>query len=159
MASPTSAGSRYIFQINPGTGGNNNLTRRNYKRQSTPVYLNPDGSYDSSSCSSASIFTLSNGKLELDGQVVSTDPGIPFQPLTSSFVVLGISRNFVLVNVILVWQSGAFTGNAAIFCQVASGQAYVEFDGPPKPAYPPNCIVITLIAVPSMSHFHLKLTR
>jgi len=127
-----------------------------YKRQSAPIYLSLDDSYVSTSCSSASIFTLSNGELSFNGQIVSTQPGTPVQPLVASSYVLGISRNFVIVNGILVWQSSAFIGNAAIFCQVPSGQVYVEFDGLSNPAYPPNCIAISLTVVPGESHFPLQ---
>ncbi|KAF6833444.1 hypothetical protein CMUS01_06559 [Colletotrichum musicola] len=118
---------------------------RNRKRQATGGFLDTTpGSAITGNCVEATTFSLNNlGQLEVDGSVISVNPGTPFIPLRPISPAGSITVTFSLTNGVLTWSNPAFFGGQAGFCQDTTGQVYATFFDPAV-AYPVNCQPVTL---------------
>ncbi|KAF9881772.1 hypothetical protein CkaCkLH20_00918 [Colletotrichum karsti] len=117
----------------------------NRKRQVTGGFLDTDpGTTTTANCGDAASFSLNNfGQLEVNGQVLSTNPGTPFIALRPITPQGSITVTFSLNNGALTWSNDAFFGGQAGFCQDPTGQVYATF-ADPAIAYPANCAAIRL---------------
>ncbi|KAF6835228.1 hypothetical protein CPLU01_04488 [Colletotrichum plurivorum] len=118
---------------------------RNRKRQATGGFLDTTpGSAITGNCVEATTFSLNNlGQLEVDGSVISVNPGTPFIPLRPISPAGSITVTFSLTNGVLTWSNPTFFGGQAGFCQDTTGQVYATFFDPAV-AYPVNCQPVTL---------------
>ena len=113
-----------------------------YRRQSLGGFIGAAGPINPTSCSDATPFNLTQGRLVSGGQFVATEPNVPFIEL--KVVPAGsISTTFTVVNGVLFWYNAAFVGGQAGFCQVASGQVYATFGAPGTG--PANCNTISIV--------------
>ncbi|KAK8103736.1 uncharacterized protein PG998_010769 [Apiospora kogelbergensis] len=129
---PTSPLGSVILGVIPGFVNSTNQKRdlsELYRRQSLGGFVGGAGPINPASCSDATPFNLTQGRLTSGGQAVATDPGVPFMAIR---VTPGgsISTTFTVVNGILAWYNPAFFGGQAGFCQVASGQVFATFGAP-----------------------------
>ncbi len=60
-----------------------------------------------------------------------------------------IDTYWVNVNNTLYWDSDSFADGTAYFCREADDDLWVLFGGPENPAYPQNCTLVMLLAIPS----------
>ncbi|TDZ61118.1 hypothetical protein CTRI78_v004567 [Colletotrichum trifolii] len=96
------------------------------------------------SCTQATTFSLNSaGQLEVDGAIISVNPGTPFMPLRPIIPLGSITVTFSLNNGALTWSNDQFFGGQAGFCQDAAGQVYATF-ADPAVAYPAGCTAIQL---------------
>lgn len=118
---------------------------RNRKRQTAGGFLDTTpGSTITGACVEATVFSLNNlGQLEVDGSVISVNPGTPFIPLRPISPAGSITVTFSLINGVLAWSNPAFFGGQAGFCQDTTGQVFATFSNPAV-AYPANCQPVVL---------------
>jgi hypothetical protein len=83
------------------------------------------------------------------GQLISTNPGTPYQPLAVSSGGFGtITTAFATDgNNFLTWQNLNFTNGEAYFCEQGV-QINALFDGLYYQGYPPNCEIVSLVVIP-----------
>jgi len=114
------------------------------KRQALSAsYIDPSGAV-TPECSTAAAFALSNGQLESDGELVSTNAGVTSAPFTTSAIVGNISTTFALTGTTLTWTNAAFTGGAAAFCSLPDGTVVSVFTTAPVGT---TCVPVNLVAV------------
>ncbi|KAK7984810.1 hypothetical protein PG988_002432 [Apiospora saccharicola] len=113
-----------------------------YRRQALGGFIGAAGPINPASCSDATPFNLTQGRLMSGGEMIATDPNVPYIPMK---VVPGgsISTTFTVVNGILFWYNAAFFGGQAAFCQIASGQVYATFGAPGTG--PANCNAVSIV--------------
>ncbi|KAH8908184.1 hypothetical protein BR93DRAFT_604335 [Coniochaeta sp. PMI_546] len=127
-----STNATYIFGVIP-TGADAIARRAIEKRQFAGGngFVGAAGPVNPTDCSLATPFRFIDGTLSSGGQLISTDPGIAYQPFWVNPTVGAIYTTFALQNGLLVWYNPAFVGVFADFCQDDSGQVWVVFDGVP----------------------------
>ncbi|KAK7914854.1 hypothetical protein PG985_012557, partial [Apiospora marii] len=114
-----------------------------YRRQSLGGFIGGAGPVNPVSCSDATPFNLTQGRLESGGQFIATEPNVPF--IEMKVVPAGsISTTFTVVNGVLFWYNAAFVGGQAGFCQVPSGQVYATFGG--TGTGPAGCNTVSIVA-------------
>jgi hypothetical protein len=135
-----------IIAVSPiaGNGGNTTVVRRHAKRQFqvNGGFVGGAGPVNPTDCSLATAFNITAGQLSSGGELVSTNPGVPYQPFLTNATVGAISTTFSRLNGGLTWQNEAFVNSAADFCQDANGQVWVTFDGTAPPF---DCAAVQLI--------------
>jgi hypothetical protein len=144
-SAPTNTGSvPIIFGVQPGNLGYYK------KRQTYQSYVGPGG-IPTSDCSMAAVYIVYQQQLFIDGQLISTNPGTPHQPFAVSSGGVGtITTTFAIdVNNFLTWQNLNFTNGEAYFCEQVL-QINALFDGLYYQSYPPNCEIVSLVAIPGI---------
>ena len=118
------------------------------KRQTYQSYVGPGG-ISTSDCSMAAVYIVYQQQLFIDGQLISTNPGTPYQPFAVSSGGVGtIITTFAIdMNNFLTWRNLNFTNGEAYFCEQAL-QINALFDGLYYQGYPPNCEIVSLVAIP-----------
>jgi len=101
------------------------------------------GPVNPTDCTLATPFSFIDGTLSSGGELISTDPGIAYQPFWTNPTVGAISTTFALQDGLLVWYNAAFVGVFADFCQDDGGQVWVVFDGVAPPF---ACAPVDLVA-------------
>jgi hypothetical protein len=99
----------------------------------------------------AAVYIVYQQQLFIDGQLISTNPGTPHQPFAVSSGGVGtITTTFAIdVNNFLTWQNLNFTNGEAYFCEQVL-QINALFDGLYYQSYPPNCEIVSLVAIPGI---------
>lgn len=95
-------------------------------------------------CASALSFSLTNGQLFVENQLVSANAGVAFSPLAPSFPTGSITGVFAVSNGILSWNNAAFTNGQASFCIGADGVLEAVFIAGQAPA---GCVPVQLSVV------------
>ncbi|KAK8122555.1 hypothetical protein PG984_011225 [Apiospora sp. TS-2023a] len=134
-----------LLSVIPGLVNTTNQKRdvaEMYRRQSLGGFIGAAGPINPASCSDATPFNLTQGRLMSGGEMIATDPNVPYIPMK---VVPGgsISTTFTVVNGILFWYNAAFSGGQAGFCQIASGQVYATFGA--AGTGPANCNAVSIV--------------
>jgi hypothetical protein len=101
---------------------------------------------NTSDCSLATPFIFDHGTLSSGGQLISTDPGVTYQPFAVNPDVGSITTTFAVEGNTLVWYNESFVNNYADSCQDTGGQVWVIFDGNPPPF---DCSTIVLVTFES----------
>jgi hypothetical protein len=91
-------------------------------------FIGGAGPVNTSDCSLATPFVFSNGTLSSGGQLLSTEPGLSYQPFMTDATVGSITTTFAIQDNILVWLNDEFSGGQAGFCQDNQGQVFITFD-------------------------------
>jgi hypothetical protein len=113
-------------------------------------FVGAAGPVNPTDCSLATPFNLTNGMLSSGGELISTDPGVAYQPFWTNPTVGAITTTFAFQDGVLVWYNPSFTNVNAEFCQDLSGQVYTVFDGTTPPF---QCTPVAFI--PFYSKFRL----
>lgn len=97
-------------------------------------------------CTLATPFQFIDGTLVSGGELVSTDPGIAYQPFYTNPVASAITTEFSIGNNILLWGNAAFTDFYTDFCLDTAGQVWIIFNGeaPPFECAPVELVVYSV---------------
>jgi hypothetical protein len=131
-----------IFGIQPGNSGY-------YKKRQTYQSYVGSGGISTPNCNTAAVYIVYKEQLFVGGQLISTNPGTLYQPLSVSGGGVGtITTTFAIDgNNFLTWQNLNFTNGEAYFCEQGT-QINALFDGLQSQGYPPDCEIVSLIAIP-----------
>lgn len=106
--------------------------------------MGDNGAVAPGDCSTAAPFVLDAGTLQLDGEFVSTNPGVPFELFAPSPATGSITTTLNIVDGVLVWDNAAFFNGSAVFYADGANQIYATFAGPTD--VPPGSSPIVLLA-------------
>lgn len=105
-------------------------------------------------CSDATVWTIQNGGLYSEHEQVSTSPGVVSQPLAVSPNNGPITTTFSITEGYLNWNNAVFGSlGRADFCQLATGQVEILFDGVNNAANPSDCAPVSLYAYPGEAFY------
>lgn len=121
---------------------NNNAIAKNKRQAGYLGYLGQSGAV-ATACQQATTLSLLNGELfTAAGLQFSTNPGVPYAPLTANPGAGSITGTFG-VDGVLVWDNANFTGGSASFCiQQSSNTIEAVFTTAPA-----DCESITFTAL------------
>lgn len=105
------------------------------------AFVGGAGPLNPASCSDATQFNLTGGRLTSGGEVVAVDPGVAYMPV---HVADGaISTTFAVVGGVLHWYNESFSGGEAGFCQDPTGQFYFTFKDSTN--WPTGCTSVSIV--------------
>ena len=110
------------------------------------TFVSADGD-TTTDCSAAALFSVSDGQISSNGQIVSAPSLIPYSSFAASPYIAAISTTFSVTNdSYLEWKNSAFTGAKALFC-VMGTTVQAVYNG----ELPAGCAQINLAYVPASS--------